>query len=550
MGFFGALLSSLAVLFAWTCIVRWKRCKGLTAFAARYGCEQPQKHLYNLWWPPFGLDKTFPTIKAERAGRLPAFMLQEFEKHGHTYTQQLPGQYVILTRSPANIEAVCKTHFKEYEIGEDRAGNFRPLVGHGVLALDGREWMKSRAMLRPHFNRNTDHDFIQLETHVEHLLGRLAEASRDSKPVEISELLLQLSTDFATQTVFGQSTDSLLFSQEQSSAQEGEGSAAEFSAAANHAIHMLGQRGLLINLYWILDSPQFRKSCRIVKRFVDRYLTEAKQSRERNLTASKPGKESSSFMHSLMTRDNAPSEVIRDQLLALLLASRDTSASFAAWVLYALARSPRVMAKLRGLIEARLPGGQCPIVADIAALPYLRHVLNETLRLFPVVPLDGRTAKTHTVLPEGGGVDGKSPLLVPAGAKVAFNIYALHHRRDIFGDDADEFRPERWEADEVGPMADFEGAFIPFIIGPRVCLGKNMAMMIVSYVIIRILQSFQDIEPVVAPASQTPRRNPSRWPSEETRYDMKDVETTFKIGVTMSPRDGVWVKLHPATLDP
>jgi cytochrome P450 len=327
---------------------------------------------------------------------------------------------------------------------------------------------------RPHFNRNTDHDFIQLETHVQHLLGRLADVSRDNRPVEISELLLKLSTDFATQAVFGQSTDSLLFSREQSSAQQGEGSAAEFSEAANHAIHMLGMRGLLINLYWILDSPRFRKSCRIVKRFVDRYLTEARQSREKNLVTSEPGKEdSTSFMHSLVARDNTPSEVIRDQLLALLLASRDTSASFAAWVVYALARSPRVMAKLRGLVEARLPRGKSPMMADMAALPYLRHVLNETLRLFPVVPLDGRTAKTHTVLPEGGGVDGKSPLLVPAGAKVAFNIYALHHRRDIFGDDADEFRPERWEDDRAGPMADFDGAFVPFIIGPRVCLGSK-----------------------------------------------------------------------------
>jgi hypothetical protein len=56
--------------------------------------------------------RTLPTIKADRAGRLPAFMLQEFEKHGHTYTQQLPGQYVVLTRSPANVEAVCRTRFK------------------------------------------------------------------------------------------------------------------------------------------------------------------------------------------------------------------------------------------------------------------------------------------------------------------------------------------------------------------------------------------------------------------------------------------------------
>jgi hypothetical protein len=71
--------------------------------------------------------------------------------------------------------------------------------------------------------------------------------------------------------------------------------------------------------------------------------------------------------------------------------------------------------------------------------------------------------------------------------------------------------------------------------------------MTVSYVIIRILQSFEDVEPVEAPQSRVPGRNPARWPSEETRYGMEDGETTFKIGVTMSPRDGVWVKLHASS---
>jgi hypothetical protein len=75
-----------------------------------------------------------------------------------------------------------------------------------------------------------------------------------------------------------------------------------------------------------------------------------------------------------------------------------------------------------------------------------------------------------------------------------------------------------------------------------------MAMATVSYVMIRLLQTFDEIEPVDAPASQDPERNRNRWPSEETRYDMEDGQTTFKIGVTMAPRDGVWVKLHPATL--
>ena len=288
-------------------------------------------------------------------------------------------------------------------------------------------------------------------------------------------MLLRLSSDHATKAIFGQSTDSLLFGSKDRTGERGKGSALEFSDAARHAIHMLGQRGLMVNLYWAIDSPQFRKSCRICKNFVDRYLAEARQSVAEK-PAPVPGKGgNTSFMHSLMAKEDVPAEVVRDQLLALLLASRDTSASFAAWVLYALARNERVWDKLRGLIETQLPDGRLPTAADVTALPYLRHVLNETLRIYPVVPLDARSAKVDTVLPEGGGKDGKSPLLVPAGAKVGFNIHALHHRRDIFGEDAQAFRPERWEDDKAG--SDFAGAFVPFITGPRVCLGSKLFLL-------------------------------------------------------------------------
>ncbi|OAP54522.1 hypothetical protein AYL99_10970 [Fonsecaea erecta] len=492
------------------------------------------------------MPRMLPTLRADRAGRLPAFMLQEFEKHGHTYTQRVTGQLVVLTRSPANVQTICKTRFKDYEIGSDRTGNFRALIGHGILALDGRQWSRSRAMLRPHFTRNFDQDFAQLEVHAQHLLRRLTDAASKGMPVDVADLLLKLGTDFATEAVFGHSTNSLLFDLKHWSGEQDIGSAGDFSLAVDHALHMLGQRGQLINFYWIRDSPRFRQSCRTCQAFVNQYLEDARQSQTEQSIEDTGKGGAMSFMHSLVARDNIPADVIRDQLLALLLASRDTSASFASWVIYALARHTEVMAKLRSLTETQLPRDRPPTVAEIAALPYLRHVLNETLRLFPVVPLNGRTAKVDTILPEGGGVDGKSPLLIPAGTKVAFNIYALHHRRDIFGMDADVFRPERWEEIGAGAMSDFEGAFVPFILGPRVCLGKNMAMMTVSYLIVRILQKFEHLEAVESPASQTLPRDPRNWPSEDTRYDMEDKETTFSIGITMSPRDGVWVKLRSA----
>lgn len=72
-----------------------------------------------------------------------------------------------------------------------------------------------------------------------------------------------------------------------------------------------------------------------------------------------------------------------------------------------------------------------------------------------------------------------------------------------------------------------------------------MAMMTVSYLVVRLLQSLERLGPAEAPEStvRTKVTNTSNWPSEETRYDMEDGATTFGIGITMAPRDGVWVKI-------
>jgi cytochrome P450 len=88
------------------------------------------------------------------------------------------------------------------------------------------------------------------------------------------------------------------------------------------------------------------------------------------------------------------------------------------------------------------------------------------LRLNPPVPMNNREAIRDTVLPRGGGADGTSPILVPAGSIVGWHCYSMHRRTDIFGDDANDFRPERWTNLRPG------WAYVPFNGGPRVCLGR------------------------------------------------------------------------------
>lgn len=72
------------------------------------------------------------------------------------------------------------------------------------------------------------------------------------------------------------------------------------------------------------------------------------------------------------------------------------------------------------------------------------------LRLYPVVPGNTRMAVVDTVLPRGGGEDGRSPLLIPKNQIVQWSLFSMHRREDIWGADSNEFKPERWKSYKPG----------------------------------------------------------------------------------------------------
>jgi cytochrome P450 len=125
------------------------------------------------------------------------------------------------------------------------------------------------------------------------------------------------------------------------------------------------------------------------------------------------------------------------------------------------------------------------------------------------------------VLPRGGGEDGQSPVFVPRGAAVIYCVYAMHRRRDLFGADADAFRPERWAPDAPeGPLRP-GWAYLPFNGGPRICVGQQFALTNAGYTTVRILQTFAELE----------NRDPEPWIEQ--------------LGVTLASRHGTKVGLTP-----
>ncbi|EOA14407.1 hypothetical protein CARUB_v10027607mg, partial [Capsella rubella] len=180
---------------------------------------------------------------------------------------------------------------------------------------------------------------------------------------------------------------------------------------------------------------------------------------------------------------------LRDNVLALLLAGRDTTASALTWFFWLLSENPIVMTKIRQEVDMILPrssSGQERLSYDpmehLNKLVYLHAALFETMRLYPPVPLVRVSPLKTDVLPSGHKVEANSKILI--------FVYGVGRMRAVWGDNALKFKPERWisETGELRHVPAFK--FLAFNAGPRVCLGKQIAMMLMKIVVVEMLQNY------------------------------------------------------------
>ncbi|RFU80343.1 cytochrome p450 52a1 [Trichoderma arundinaceum] len=209
---------------------------------------------------------------------------------------------------------------------------------------------------------------------------------------------------------------------------------------------------------------------RTCHQFADKYVQKALDQRRRQIAgAGSVELKHATLLDELMTETEDPLE-LRCQLLHLLLAGQDTTASLLSSAFFVLSKRPDVWEKIQ----------ECK---------YLSFVLKEAvLRLYPVIVTNSRMANNDTYLPVGGGEDGLSKVFIPKGQVVAYHYHVMHRRKDIFGDDADDFKPERWL------NARPRWGYLPFGGGARVCIGQQLALTEVSYTVFRFAQKFREIQ--------------------------------------------------------
>ena len=202
------------------------------------------------------------------------------------------------------------------------------------------------------------------------------------------------------------------------------------------------------------------------------------------------------FLRSLIEQGE-PKEQLRYEILNILGAGRETTAAFLTDIWFELSRHPTVFARLQKEVQDSTDSSTSDLTFEsLKSLNFLRAILNETLRLHPVVPDNGRVAFKDTILPLGGGKDGTAPVLVEKEQIVFISPYAMHRRKDIFGEDAEEFNPDRWlDEPESGKKGIRPGwAYLPFNGGPRVCIGQQFALSEASYLTVRLVQAIEIVE--------------------------------------------------------
>jgi cytochrome P450 len=435
------------------------------------GCQPPTRLPQKD--PVFGLDIVFKVFKSFEERRRNMTLKELVDEYGCTHQSKPYGATRIFSIEPQNLQAVFATDFGSFGVEPLRLFNFKPFIGKGIMNSDGAFWEHSRALIKPTFARTQISDLSSLEIHVSRLIDLIP---KDGSTVDLQPLFARLALDSSTEFLLGESVRSL--------APDSDIDAKAFLAAYNYGQAGVGKRMQLPSWNIFTLDKKFWKSCKIASEFVDKYVDRAV------LNCALPASDAEQSKYILayeLAKQTGDRIDIRNQLLNVFLPGHEATGVALTNIFFLLARHPKVWAKLRR--EILSIGTEVIKFERLKSLKYLQAVMNETFRLHPAVGTMARAALRDTVLPTGGGTSGKAPILVLKGDVFATSFYALHRRRDVYGDDADIFRPERWE-----PLRPAHWTYMPFGGGPRICPGQQLALTEVAYTTVRLLQRFEGIE--------------------------------------------------------
>jgi cytochrome P450 len=362
-------------------------------------------------------------------------MIELFARHGDTYRVFVPARrsYTYVIHHPDDVKRVLVSNHRNYTkgVGLDRV---KILLGKGIMTSEGELWKRQRYMMQPLFHRRVITGFAEVIAQAnERFLERWDGLARRGEPVNLTDEMSELTLAIVLRSIFGIDLDRLT---------------EELGANPFEVVAREPARDLQF-------AFKFRSLTKLVARLIERRRAESTEHFD--------------YVAMLMSaRDKESGEPMGerqliDEIMTLIVAGHETTASGLNWTWYLLSQHPAAEARLHAEVDA-VPQMAAPSLAQMEALAYTQQVINEALRLYPPGWLLSRRTIEADVL-------GGFPL--PPGTNVLLPLYLLH-RHPRFWKEPDRFWPERFDAEHEAERPRF--AYMPFAAGPRHCIGETLAL--------------------------------------------------------------------------
>ncbi|GAB9475660.1 Cytochrome p450 [Globisporangium polare] len=433
-------------------------------------------------------------VTVRYAGRFYDLLLDEcIKQKGKPWRLKITGKPVmIIVSTPEEFENVLKTKFDDFGKGAMLSNLMSDILGNGVFAVDGMLWLHQRKTASHLFSLQMMRDAMEqsVVAYTHKLLKRLNTIERDSEVVNMKRLLDVFTMDVFTKIGFGVDLRGI----------EDDSQPPFFSAFERASGNLLTRSIEALPLWELkkkLNVGSERDMAHDIKVIDDMVYDIIAQSMSGKRAVGDGGikdlitlfleKEETEYANG--EKVTTDPKFIRDMALNFVAAGRDTTSQSMSWFLINLNRNPRVALKIRQELSEKLPGlfdGTKPVpsMEDVQQLNYLEAALRESLRLNPVLPFASRIALRDTTLHDG--------TFIKEGTRVAMPHYAICRAPWVWGDDASEYKPERWIDAETGKVLQVSSfKFTAFNGGPRICLGMKFAFLEMKIAMAAVLSKFE-----------------------------------------------------------
>lgn len=371
------------------------------------------------------------------------------EQYGDVVCYRPAPDPAYLINHPDHVRHVLVDNNRNYSKETHTNQMFHTLVAGGLLTSEGEVWRRERRMMQPafHHTRLEALDTMIAEA-ADAVLDRWRAFQQAGQPIDVAREMAALTLTVTTRALFGVNLGDEI-------RQVGE--------FVNNSIALLEKP----------SDPMLKEAISGLKVIVDRIV----QSRKQDFSDGGDLLSSMILARDSETGEAMSDEQLRNQIMTLMLAGYDTTASALTWTWYLLSQNPAAAERLRLEVRSTL-GDRPPRYTDLERLPYTRMVLNESLRLFPPAWTLGRRAL---------GEDEIGGYYVAPDTVLAICIYTLH-RHPGFWKDPDSFVPDRFSPENSAGRHRF--AYVPFGAGPRQCIGNTFGLMEASLIIAAIVRRY------------------------------------------------------------